>query len=484
MATRTARSVASSSSLLRSKRSTARSAPSVLSSPITASSTIAAPRLRLAMAKTGDHPLIHGLLVSIFHGPTLAEFQAQLDEPGYEPVDRLIVKDGEEIAAHLRLARQKIQVGSSTLTAARFMDLATATEYRSRGLATALLAAGERAAAERGVLVGLTRTRVPALFARLGWSVCGAHVFSTASPQNVLAELTAAAADAADQQATIFDRPRAEPVIVRPLRRIDLRAVVRLYDQHIAGKSGWPLRSEDYWEWLLARGACERIYVASSAADTANFEELLASIVGYVCVRQSRIIELITAPGRDDVARHLVERVCADAREQDGWLVRHDAPATDAVHDLFRRAGGRLNITQESGGELFMAKLLDPLAALRQLSGNIAAQALQAGIARPAELGIELRCGGGRKNSASGVVERFRVQLCGKTAHIETGGPSRHTAVLAYSDLAPLLLGETSAASMLEGRRMKCTTRKARLLATGLFPGGTWWRPPLDDLLA
>jgi predicted N-acetyltransferase YhbS len=478
MATRTARSVASSSSLLQSQRSSARTAPSILSSAV------AAPRLRLAMAKTGDHPLIHGLLVSIFHGPTLTEFQAQLDEPGYEPVDRLIVKDGEEIAAHLRLARQKIQVGATTLTAARFMDLATATEYRSRGLATALLAAGERAAAERGVLVGLTRTRAPALFARLGWSVCGSHVFSTASPQNVLAELAAAAAVEADQQVTVFDRPRVEPIIVRPLRRIDLRAVVRLYDQHIAGKSGWPLRSEGYWEWLLARGACERIYVACTAPDTADFEELLASIVGYVCMRQSRIVELITAPGRDDVARHLVERVCADAREQDGWLIRHDAPASDAVHELFRRAGGRLNISQEAGGELFMAKLLDPLAALRQLAGNLAARAVTADITRPSELGIELRSGGGRKTGASGVVERFRVQLCGKTAQIETGGPSKHTIVLAYSDLAPLLLGDLSAASMLEGRRMKCTTRKGRLLATGLFSGSSWWRPPLDDLLA
>ena len=140
MATRTARSVARSSSLLPSQRPTAR--PALPASP----SIAAAPRLRLAMAKTGDHPLIHGLLVSIFHGPTLGEFQAQLDEPGYEPVDRLIVKEGEEIAAHLRLARQTIQVGSATVSAARFMDLATATEYRSRGLATALLAAGERAA--------------------------------------------------------------------------------------------------------------------------------------------------------------------------------------------------------------------------------------------------------------------------------------------------------------------------------------------------
>src|SRR5439155_12968027 len=117
--------------------------------------------------------------------------------------------------------------------------------------------------------------------------------------------------------------------------------------------------SEAYWEWLLGRGACEQIYVASTAADTADFAQILASIVGYVCMKQSRIVELITAPGRDDVARHLAERVCADAREQDGWMIRHDAPADYPLHELFRRAGGRLNISQEVSGEVFMAKLLD-----------------------------------------------------------------------------------------------------------------------------
>ena len=478
MATRTARPFASSS-LLQSQRPSARSA-------VSASTNLQpAPRLRLATARTGDHPLIHELLVSIFHGPSLPEFHAQLDEPGYEPIDRLIVKEGEEIAAHLRLARQTIQAGCATLPAARFMDLATATEYRSRGLATALLAAGERAAMERGIVVGLTRTRAPALFAHLGWSVCGSHVFSTVSPQSVLAELSATNMAAEADDRTLLRPTTPEPIIVRPLRRIDLRAVVRLYDAHTAGKFGWPLRSEAYWEWLLARGACDRIYVASTSADTADFAHMLASIVGYVCVKQSRIVELITVPGRQDVARHLAERICADAREQDGWTIRHDAPADHPLHELFRSAGGRLNISQEVSGEVFMAKLLDPLAALRQLSANFVERAKAAGISKATELGIELRSGGGRKTSgASGVVERFKIELSAKSAKIETGGPSRHSLVLAYSDLAPLVLSSTGAEAMIENRRLKCTTRKARQLAGQLFPAGSWWRPPLDDLLA
>jgi predicted acetyltransferase len=468
MATRTARSVARPSS-----------------SKLSPAQAVASPRLRLAFAKTGDHPLIHGLLVSVFHGPSPAEFQAQLDEPGYEPADRLIVKDGDEIAAHLRLARQTIHVASATLPSARFMDLATAPEYRSRGLATALLAAGERSAAERGVQVGLTRTRVPALFARHGWTVCGRHVFSSASPQAVLAELVAGAEAAqADESAVVFLRPRSEPIVVRPLRRVELRAVVRLYEQQAAGRFGWPVRSEAYWEWLLSRGACDRVYIAATATDASDFTKLLASIVGYACVRQSRIVELVTAGSRD-AARQLIERICADAREQDDWSVRFDAPPTDALHELFRRSGGTLTVNQEVGGELFMAKLLDPLAVLRSLADELTNRVVPLDLTRPVELGIELRSAGNRKaDGAAGIVERFRLHLSPEKVRIETGGPSRHCIGLAYSDLAPLLLGDVGARTMMECRRMKATTEKASRVAVELFPGGGWSRPPLDDLLA
>jgi GNAT superfamily N-acetyltransferase len=470
MATRTARSVARLSS------------SSLSPLPRPASS----PRLRLAAAKTGDHPSIHGLLVSVFHGPSTAEFQSQLDEPGYEPADRIIVKDDDQIAAHLRLARQRIQVATATLPAARFMDLATAPEYRSRGLATALLAAGERAAAERGVLIGLTRTRVPELFARQGWAVCGRHIFATASPQAVLAELASAASEGEHRdESAVFPCSPPESIHVRPLRRVELRAVVRLYQQHIAGQSGWPVRGEAYWEWLLARGACDRIYVAASGPETTDFAKLLDSIVGYVCVRQSRIVELVVTVGRHDVARHLVERVCADAREQDGWSMRYDAPTDDPLIDLFRRAGGRVTVAQELNGELFMAKLLDPLAVLREMTAVFAARASAAGLSRPCELGIDLRSSSGRTTrGASGVVERFRLCLGKRETRVETGGPSRHAMILSYGELAPLVLGDVGADTMAQNRRLCFSSKRARNMAAALLPGGTWWRPALDDLLA
>jgi len=59
-----------------------------------------------------------------------------------------------------------------------------------------------------------------------------------------------------------------------------------------------------------------------------------------------------------------------------------------------------------------------------------------------------------------------------------------HTIALAYSDLAPLLLGDLNAEAMIQNGRLKPTTGRARQLAAALFAGAPWWRPPLDDLLA
>ena len=59
---------------------------------------------RVVPATPADQAAIHQFLVSVFHQPSPAEFQAQLEEPTYEPADRLLVKSGSRIVAHLRHA--------------------------------------------------------------------------------------------------------------------------------------------------------------------------------------------------------------------------------------------------------------------------------------------------------------------------------------------------------------------------------------------
>jgi hypothetical protein len=199
-------------------------------------------------------------------------------------------------------------------------------------------------------------------------------------------------------------------------------------------------------------------------------------------VRQARIVEVVADPRRGEVIRHLVARVCADASEQGDWHVRCDAPPDHPLHLLFRNAGGRLISQQQLDGEVFMAKVLDPLALLRQTAGPLLARAKVAGLGQNTRLGVELRSGRGR--GPSGLVDRYRIQLGRQAARIETGAPCRHAIVLRYSDLAPLLLADCSAEEMLATGRLRATTRAARRAALALFPAARWWRPPLDDLLA
>jgi hypothetical protein len=115
----------------------------------------------------------------------------------------------------------------------------------------------------------------------------------------------------------------------------------------------------------------------------------------------------------------------------------------------------------------------------------LAARASATGIPRPSELGIELRSSNGRRTrGTSGVVERYRLCLGKRDARIETGGPSRHSLVLGYSDFASLILDDVGAEAMAHSGRLAFSSKKAGRLAAALLPGGSWWRPPLDDLLA
>jgi hypothetical protein len=213
--------------------------------------------------------------------------------------------------------------------------------------------------------------------------------------------------------------------------------------------------------------------------------------VGYAFVRQSRIVELVTVPEQSEAARHLAARVCADACEHGDGHLRCDLAHEHPLHGLLERAGGKRIACRESNGEVFMAKLLDPLAVLRHLLDDLAARARMAELSPGAELGIEVRCGseprwGARKrqSSKSGVVERYVLQVGKRSLAVQTGGPCRHTIIVREGDLAALVLGDENAMDLEAARRLRCTTSAAKSLAYCLFPARMWWRPALDDLLA
>ncbi len=467
--------------------------PAALSSPPSAPGAAGESGPRLAPARTGDHAAIHRLLLAAFHGPKPAEFHAQLDEPGYDPASRLVVRHGDTVAAHLRASRRTIHLDGLATSAVQLMDLATAPEYRGLGFASSLIAAAERQGRERGVMLGLTRTKAVSLFARQGWAVCGRHVFAIAGARQILAHLEATSEgliqDRDADDATCLLRPPRLPVAVRPLRRMELPAVMRLYAAALPGRWGWPVRSEEYWEWLVNRGAYDRAYVVAEGPESAELAEQLAAIRGYMFLREGRIVELVVDSARPELAKHLAARVCADASEQDHWQVRLDAPADDALHRLFHLAGGRVLQAEELGGEVCMAKIFEPLHLLAKMEGIFAARHRAAALPKPLALGLQIQCGAKMGRTHAVQVARLRLVFTSRgmkldKLKLDKGSLGRQYLTLRKRDLAPLLLGHWHLPDMIEAGRIEASTPAADVLGCVLFPKLPWWRPPLDDLLA
>jgi predicted N-acetyltransferase YhbS len=443
---------------------------------------------RLTPARTGDHAAIHRLLLAVFHGPTAGEFHAQLDEPGYVAASRLVVRHGPAVVGHVRASRRLIQLSGLAVPAVQLMDLATDAEYRGRGFASGLIAAAERQAREQEIPLALTRTRAVSLFARQGWAVCGRHVFAAAGARRILAHLGATSEGTIDQpqgeEAACVPRPAREPIAVRPLRRIELPGVMRVYEAAAPGRWGWPLRSEEYWEWLVNRGAYDRAYVVAEGARPDELAAVQESIRGYAFCKEGRIVELVCDRARPELARQLVARVCAEANELDHWQVRLDAPPDEELHHLFHQAGGQAIQAEELGGEVFMAKLLDPLALLASLDGVFLSRHRAAGLPRPMGLGLVVQCAARPGRTHATQVARLRLVFTNRGFKLVTGSLGRQYLTVRRRDLAPLILGHWHLADMIEAGRIGASSPAAAERGRVLFPKLPWWRPPLDDLLA
>ncbi len=121
-------------------------------------------------AQSGDHFAIHGFLLSVFHGPTEREYQATLDEPFYEPTDRLLIKRDNAIVAHVLVKKRMLQLGPLHVATGQICELAALPEFRGQGLASALLKMTERRLASEGAWLVTARSQVPGFFRSHGWS--------------------------------------------------------------------------------------------------------------------------------------------------------------------------------------------------------------------------------------------------------------------------------------------------------------------------
>ena len=427
---------------------------------------------RVVAATPADQPAIFQFLVGVFRQPSPAEFQAQLEDPAYEPADRLVIKCGARIVAHLRLLHREMQFGGRVLPVGLVADVATLPEYRAQGCATALLSAARQALVQRGAVLGMLRTDQPRFYARRGWVVCGRHSYAVAGPREILSCLHQREAEQVRATGFQLPPPCRKRYNIRLWRQMEQAALTRLYNENTWQAYGTLVRTEAYWQWLIRRGGNERVYVAIDGPDRIELDDCLAPIVGYATTRQGRIVEMMCAREHPEASIQLLARACGEAIERDFHRVRVDAPPGDPLHTLVLAAGGSHCCHEADTGMVFMASLLQPRRFLQLIGRYLSQRVAAAGLPRPCQLGLLIDD------------EKYRLVIRRRRLQLIRGTLGRSYLRCSRYDLTQLLLGHLDVHDGVASGRLTVSTHLALDTAAALLPRLPFWRPPWDDLPA
>lgn len=454
---------------LRNENSQSSSVVSAVSSP-----RVVSPQAswRVMPATAGDQPAILQLLVSVFHRPSPVDFHTQQEDPSYEPADRLLIKSGRTIVAHLRILHREMRFGNLILPVGLITDVATLPEFRHQGCATALMAAAREALSRQGAVLGLLRTEIPRFYARRGWVVCGRHSYAVAAPREILSCLHQRETESARQAEFALDRTPRPTYGIRVWRQVELAALRRLYADQTQSSFGALVRSDAYWQWLVRRGGNEQIYVAIAGPDRGELDDNVSPIVAYAATREGRILELMCAPEHPEAATQLLARVCGEAIERDFHHVRLDAAPNDRLPATFLSAGGIHARHEVDKGLVFMANVYRPRRLLKLLAPTLIDRLQEAEIRCPCQLGLLVN------------EEKYRLVVSRRQVQFEPGSAGRSYLRCTSYDIAQLLLGHLDIQDALASGRLTASTGVAAELAAALFPRLPLWRSPWDELPA
>ncbi|HVU89772.1 MAG TPA: GNAT family N-acetyltransferase [Pirellulales bacterium] len=413
----------------------------------------------LATGCAGDHPVVHHLLTEVFQGPSRDNFYSSLDDPFYEPRDRLLIKRAGQSISHVLITKRVMHFGSLSFPADCLSWLATLPEFRQLGYASRLVRAADETMRREGAVLCLLKTRVPHFFRRQGWALCGRHSHARAGSRDLLAQLSARGLV-----------PGESSVGIRPWRQVELPALMRLYQDMTAGRAGHFERTEAYWRWLISRKGFERIYVAVDGPDNFELEDDPTKLVGYLITSEDRVLELAAARTHRHVARELLARACSEAIERDYNMLTLHAPADDPLMEIFRIAGGTLHCTESEQGEVYMAKLMNPIGFLKQLCPELHRRADAVSLTRPCELGLVLDG------------EKYRLIVSRRSVKLGRNRIGRSYLQCSGANVTRLLLGHLDIDEALADGRLRASTQVAAELGRTLFPRLPLWRPPLDEI--
>jgi GNAT superfamily N-acetyltransferase len=424
----------------------------------------------------GDHGPSFQLLNSVFKNPTKESFSAALDNPFYEPNDRVLVRRGMRVLSHAQVTQRTIHFGSQLLPVAGLHALATLAEFRRQGFASAVVGWAEEVMREDGAEFGTLVTSEPHFFRARGWVVCGRHSLARAHTRQVLAQLSDRGVPAP------ADMPH-----IRPLRQVELPSLIKVYTSATQcspetltqagshGQFGMQDRTEAYWRWLVSRGGFDHIFVAMGGTDRRAWDAFDSPVIGYVVVKENQILELVTMPTvdgeftREQIAEQLLARACHEAIERDMHVVQFHAPQNDRLFDLFRVAGGELHQREQFLGEVPMVRLFDPVGFVARIEPELQLRVARAGL-KSADLGLAIEN------------DKRLLSVSRRGLKFKPGNLGRNYLKLSEAEFVRLLLGHDDISTAITQKRIHASTKQARELAKVLFPELGMWRSPWDEV--
>jgi GNAT superfamily N-acetyltransferase len=428
---------------------------------------------RLVVANAGDHKLVHALLRAVHQTPSYEDFVTWLDEPAYDPADRLLAKHGDQIIAHVQVLRRVAWFDGVQVPIGNVQDLAALPEYRRAGYERLLLAAAQQAMAGSHAIVSLVRTSRPEPLRAGGWSDVATQGYTQANVSDILAHLSAQTARLPRRVASSAERRRGR-VRIRPWRHVELDAVRDVYSSAAAGLWGAIHRNGPYWQWLAGRKAHSELLVAVEGRDDWENFEAGSHIVGYAVTHGSDVIELCCLPDYAAVAApRLLARACQDAIEHDLHTLTLHTPVCDPLHELIVTAGGTWCGNGHSTADHLLVKLLDPPRWIEMMYPVLRRRAQAAGIDRPCNVDFEVS---GR---------RLRLMLTRRSGRLVTDDLAAAAAAEVSCNretFAALLMGNLNVARAHDAGQIAVAGDAVLARLAALFPPALFWQSPFDML--
>jgi GNAT superfamily N-acetyltransferase len=416
---------------------------------------------QLVPGHAGDHALVHALLRAVNQAPSYDDFVTWLDEPTYEPSDRLLVKHGNQIVAHLQVLHRTAWFEDVRLPVGSAQDLAVLPEYSDAGYDRQLIAAAERAMRDSQAIVSLIRAPRPEPFHAAGWTDVRAGGYSQANVGDILAHLSVHAPPR---------HRRTRALRIRRWRHVEMDATRAVYSASAANHWGAIYRAEPYWQWIVGRKAHTDVIVAVEGPDEWDDLSTEPAIVGYAVTAGAQVLELCCLPEFARAAPRLLVRACQDAIERDHHTLSLHTAASDPLHELMVTAGGTWCTDDRHSGGTLQVKLLNGPRWIEAVYPILRRRAKGAGLPRP--LAICFDTGD----------EHYRLVLTRRSSRLVADEEAAADVHCDAATFSALLVGNLNVARARDECRLDVADDDVLHKLAVLFPPSLFWQSQFDTL--